>query len=340
MRILTSEALASELQPREYAASNVSVVVPVKEINDYVRRAVEHLREAGYTDCEILVVPDHATEEIEGATVLPSWPVITPGEKRDMAARLAKGSILAFLDDDAYPAPGWLEAALPHLAAPGVAAVGGPGVTPPDNSPRQRASGWILASPLGSGKYTYRYRVGKLQDVDDFPSMNLLVRREDFEAVGGFKSGYWPGEDTVLCRKLVNEQRKRIVYEPSAVVYHHRRAVLVPHLRQQARYARHRGNFARRFPGNSRRLAYTVPSLFVIGLVVGPILGRRSRILRTVYRTCVASYLAAQAGTGLWIWRQDRDVRVAGWSTVGLAATHLTYGVEYLRGALTGDLKH
>jgi hypothetical protein len=43
---------------------------------------------------------------------------------------MARGEILAFLDDDAYPADGWLEAAMARFEDPTVCAVGGPGVTP------------------------------------------------------------------------------------------------------------------------------------------------------------------------------------------------------------------
>ncbi len=263
----------------------VSVIIPVKEIGMYAREAVDHVHRR-YPDAEILVVPDHPAQEaaLAGVTVVPSWPVTAPGAKRDLAGGLAAGDILAFLDDDAYPDAGWLEAALPHFEDPTVAAVGGPGVTPPSNDHRQRASGWILSSPMGTGWYTYRFRPGKARDVDDFPSMNLLVRKADFEAVGGFKSRYWPGEDSELCRKL-GELGKRIVYEPRALVYHHRRPVFRGHLVQQARYGLHRGHFARRFSGNSRRIGYAVPALATVGVVAGALVSAVSPVVRCASRS-------------------------------------------------------
>jgi len=323
-----------------WSAGDVSVIIPVKEVTPYAREAVTQVH-AQFPDCEIFLVTDHpATEQLPGTTILASWPDTAPGRKRDLAASVATGKILAFLDDDAYPSATWLSSALPHFSADDVAAVGGPGLTPPSNDVRQRASGWILASPLGSGSYTYRFRPGKQRDVEDFPSMNLLVRRADYEAAGGFGSQFWPGEDTELCRKLGTELGKRIVYEPRAVVYHHRRPVFVGHLRQQARYGLHRGYFARRFAGNSRRVAYSVPTLFTIGVVAGPLAAAAHRPLLKLYLAVMGLYGTGVGLTAVWAWRHDRDARVAGLVAGGLVATHVTYGLAYLKGLCSRHLAH
>ena len=166
-----------------------------------------------------------------------------------MGAAAATGEWLAFLDDDAYPAPGWLEAAVPHFDNPRVWAVGGPGVTPPNDDFRAQASGWTYASWIVSGPARFRYVPGRSRAVDDHPSMNLMLRRSAFQAVGGFDSAFYPGEDTKLCLELVH-RGGMIRYEPGALVYHHRRPVMHGHLRQIAHYGRHRGYFAPGVSGN------------------------------------------------------------------------------------------
>ena len=65
--------------------------------------------------------------------------------------------------------------------------------------------------------------------------------------------------------------KKKIVYDPDAAVFHHRRELFGPHLKQIRNYAFNRGLFARRFPETSRKIAYFIPSLFVLGLVAGPL---------------------------------------------------------------------
>lgn len=329
----TGQQASPPVSPRR-----VSVVIPVKKVNGYVREAVALVTEH-FPGCEMLVVPDHDDGvELAGATIVPSSPVTAPGQKRDMAASLCGGDILAFLDDDAYPDPQWLAAALPHFDDDSVAAVGGPGVTPPSNDIRQRASGWILASALGSGPHTYRFRPGPGRDVDDFPSMNLLVRKSAFEAVGGFESHYWPGEDTELCRKLVYGLGKRIVYEPGAVVYHHRRRVFTAHLRQHAQYGLHRGHFARRFPGNSRRLVYAMPGALIVGLTAGLVVALLYPMALYVYLAVVGSYVVGLALTGAWVWYHERSLRLAALTATGIAATHIVYGASYIRGLLKLEL--
>ena len=49
--------------------------------------------------------------------------------------------------------------------------------------------------------------------------------------------------DTKLCLDIVYELGKKIVYEPKAVVYHHRRRLFKEHLNQISNYALHRDFF-------------------------------------------------------------------------------------------------
>ena len=109
----------------------------------------------------------------------------------------------------------------------------GPGVTPPNDSVFQKAGGWVSASFLGGGPAaSHRFFPRKKREVDDYPSMNFVVRKSDFRAVDGFNSRFWPGEDTKLCLDLTKKLGKKIIYDPEVLVYHHRRSLFVPHLKQ------------------------------------------------------------------------------------------------------------
>ena len=150
---------------------------------------------------------------------------------------------------------------MPHFMDSMIAGVGGPGVTPPGVSWQEAASGWASASPIGSGPYLYRFLPFQKRFVKDYPSMNLSVRKSDFEKVGGFDSSFWPGEDTKLCHDLVYQLKKQILYSPQVIVYHHRRPIWLPHLQQISRYGFQRGRFVRLFPKTSRRFSYFLPLL-------------------------------------------------------------------------------
>lgn len=126
-----------------------------------------------------------------------------------MALQYARGEIFAFIDDDAYPREDWLKNAIHYFDDPEVGAVGGPAVTAPGDNVWQQASGKVYESFLCSGGYTYRYIPQAEREVDDLPSVNLIVRKDIFELIGGYDSNYYPGEDTKLCLDIVQKAGKK-----------------------------------------------------------------------------------------------------------------------------------
>ncbi len=311
---------------------SVSIIIPVKEINDYIRESIPEIVNMDYENYEIIIFPDTATgERFPRTTIIPTGEV-GPAEKRDLALKHAKGEILAFLDDDAYPERGWLKKAVRHFDDPGVGGVGGPAVTPANDSILQKASGAVFASWLASGGNEYRYIPGQLREVDDYPTVNLLIRKDVFSAVGGFDSNYWPGEDTKLCLDITKTLGKKIIYDPEAVVYHHRRALFGPHLRQISRYAFHRGYFAKVLPETSLRFSYFVPSLFLIGIVAGIALSYVNGTVAKAYMAAVALYCIILLGTAFSTTIKEKKFLVGVLTIPGIFLTHLLYGFNFLRG--------
>lgn len=252
---------------------------------------------------------------------------VRPAEKRNQGIRLARGEIVAFIDDDAIACEHWLERAAAYFTLPDVAAVGGPAVTPLHESLRGKLSGRVLANRLVSGGARFRYVPDRVRDVDDLPSCNLMVRRSVLEALGGFRTDYWPGEDTLLCLDIRRKGKLRIIYDPWTIVQHHRRPLFKPHLRQIGRYARHRGFFARRFPETSRRISYMLPSLFLLGLTAGGLAALFLPPLRPFYLSAMLTYglitLVAALHPSIRYW-------LLTW--LGIVSTHLVYGFCFLQG--------
>ena len=310
---------------------DVSIIIVAARETAYLREALAAIANLERPSRETIVVLDEAPEETLNAVhCIVSGP-IGPAEKRDMAARAATGEWLAFLDDDAYPAAGWLEAAVPHFDNPRVWAVGGPGVTPPNDGFRAQASGWTYASWIVSGPARFRYVPGRSRQVDDYPSMNLMVRRSAFRTVGGFDSAFYPGEDTKLCLELV--RRGGVIrYEPGALVYHHRRPVMRGHLRQIAHYGRHRGYFARVFPATSRRFQYFIPSLWLLWLVVAALASVWVEPVRVVLIASLAVYGVAVAGSALIAMGRSGSVGIGAAVAPTIVASHLCYGWQFLGG--------
>lgn len=264
--------------------------------------------------------------------IIPTGPV-SPGRKRDIALDYSRGEILAFIDDDAYPGSAWLKNAVSNFSDPDVAAVGGPAVTPETDDPRQKASGMVYASFLVSGRYVYRYLPGKRQEVDDYPSCNFLVRKELMQRLGGFNTGFWPGEDTKLCLDITKKLEKKIIYDPGVVVYHHRRPLFAAHLSQIASYALHRGYFVRRYPETSLRPAYFIPSIFLVGVLMGGVSLILFPLLMIPYSSGLLLYLV------LVFCASIRRARSAHLVFPGIILSHLVYGMYFLKGLSASRLR-
>lgn len=236
---------------------------------------------------------------------------------------------MAFLDDDAYPMKDWLSRAIPHFSEAWIGAVGGPASTPPAEPELAQLSGRVYANWLVSGSYRYRYAVDRVREIDDFPSCNLLVRASLLREIGGFSTKYWPGEDTILCLEIV-KRGKTILYDPRVHVHHHRRRLFLPHLRQIGRYALHRGYFVHKFPETSRRPSYMIPSLFVLGLVIGAIASLCWSVFRLPYALAVLIYALI---TALFAFHRAPKIWLLTW--LGIVSTHVVYGTRFLQGLLS-----
>ena len=324
-------------------APQVSIIIPTKKINDYLRReTIPNILDQNYRNFEIILLPDKKTKEKFSQTkIIATYPRTGPADKRDLGAQKARGEILAFLDDDSYPVKNWLKQAVKIFQeSQTIAGVAGPALTPPSNNLRQKASGYVWSTWLGSGGAgNYRCAVSQRKEVDDYPTVNLLVRKKDFLAVGGFDSHFWPGEDTKLCLDLTKKLRKKIIYHPQVLVYHHRREVFGPHLKQISRYAIHRGHFARVLPETSFRPGYLLPSLFVLGLILGFFLSFLHPFFQLVYLGAIIFYLLLLFLTSLKVFLKEKNLPLALLLIPAILITHLVYGVLFIKGFFSPKLK-
>ncbi len=327
----------------------VSIIIAVKAWQENLAVCLKKCQELDFKDFEILALPDETFDSgllpLGGApvSIIPTGPV-SPAEKRDIALCYAKGSILAFIDDDTYPDKDWLKNAMGNFSDHEVAAVGGPAVTPKEDTLKARASGIIYSSFLVSGKFVYRYLPMQRQEVDDYPSCNFLVRKSIMDQLGGFKTSFWPGEDTKLCLQITRELKKKIIYDPRALLYHHRRKLFVPHIRQILSYALHRGYFAKRFPETSLRLYYFIPSIFVFSCLSGGLIGLFFEPVRFVYLFAIYTYLAIVFFTGFFLVSAQshnplEKVELIFLVWIGIILTHIAYGGYFIKGLLSKKLK-
>lgn len=309
-----------------------SVIIPLKKCNTFLEENIHALLNSSYKNFEIIVLPDGNDKKTFPKTKIIPTGNVGPAVKRDKGAEIAEGEILAFIDDDAYPSRDWLKNALKLFKEENVSAVCGPGVTPPSDSILEKTSGVFSATLIGGGPYTYRFIPQQERYVDDYPSMNFLVRKSNFMDIGGFDTAFWPGEDTKFCLDLTQKKKKKILYHPSVLVYHHRRAIFKKHLLQNGRYGLHRGYFARVLPTTSFRISYFLPSFLLIGILLFPILFVFNKILFYLDFFFIVLYLFIILLTALIIFIKDKDFKIVLLLMPTIIVTHLFYGLKFIEG--------
>lgn len=330
----------------------VSIIIPLKKINDYIKEETEYLLEQTYKNFELIILPDFCSEEEIDLEIFKDKRIkiietgnLPPALKRAKGVEISNGEILAFLDDDTYPEKDWLKNSLRAMETKNIKALGGPAVTSPKDNFSKQISGLIYGSALMSGKHKARYVPDKVQYVRDYPSCNFIITKELYEKVGGFDSEYWPGEDTILCNNIMKASEK-ILYTPEALVYHHRRNLFFGHFKQLKGYAWHRGYFVKKFGGNSFELSYFIPSIFLLWTVFLPIalifnlpifinnlIPVLSEKMITVFLLAPHTlYFICLIGS----WISSFSLIKGFCKIVGIFLSHLVYGFFFIKGFLRG----
>jgi glucosyl-dolichyl phosphate glucuronosyltransferase len=137
------------------------------------------------------------------------------GSARNSAAEVARGDIVAFLDDDAWADPDWLDNLLSPYAEESVVAVGGAPV-PEFEAGRPHwfplEFDWVFGCAY-AGLPETQAPVGRLIGA------NMSVRRLALSEIGGFHSD--DHDDMDMCHRLRHlRPADHVVYEPAARVHH------------------------------------------------------------------------------------------------------------------------
>ena len=220
-----------------------------------------------------------------------------------------------------------------------VAAVGGPAITPKNDDFWQKVSGAVFLSSLSGGNPERYISIGIKKIVNDWPSVNLSVRKNVFTNINGFNSKYWPGEDTLLCLDIIKTGGK-ILYDPYLIVYHHRRSGFKKHLKQVGQYGLHRGFFAKKYPETSFKLKYFIPSAFCLFVISGIFSIFFNNILLILYSFGYILYVLALIKAFFDIYKYEKNVLICLNAIYYIFFTHLIYGFNFIKGFLfTKELK-
>lgn len=165
------------------ARPTVSVVIPTFRRDDLLARCLQGVLTQDWPAeaLQVCVVDDadsRTTEEVLGRVALehPHHQVLLfsggrrgPAAARNTGWRAATGDIIAFIDDDAFPAnEEWIRQGVAHLIGSNAPAVAGKVIVPIPDAPTD-----------------FQRNVHHLESAD-FLTCNAFVRRSSLDAVGGF----------------------------------------------------------------------------------------------------------------------------------------------------------
>lgn len=193
-----------------------SVVVNTVDRARSLAKTLEALEQLDHPSFEVVVVNGPSTDATD--QVLERWaPKIKIGrcenrnlsESRNLGIALAAGEIVAFIDDDAYPDPAWLDRLEEAFADPEVAAAGGPvhshdGVEIQAWYTRQDRLGhpWTSKEPDPLCNPSLVLAFPKSRQFVCTIGTNSSFRRDRLLEIGGFDEEfeYYMDETDVCCR--------------------------------------------------------------------------------------------------------------------------------------------
>lgn len=220
-------------------SSTVSVVMPVGRVDDELKMALEALSKQGYDAPWELVISlntDSAQERVgvealldqlgfQSSKVVNSSDLRSASHARNVGAKAATGSLLLFCDGDDIADERWLAVMVDALASHDV--VGGhldEKLLEIDGQQEWRPPATPNALPTFLGQ---PYLV----------SANMGLRREYFEASGGFDTSLIRCEDIDFSWDLL-ELGLELTYVPDAIVHYRHRRGLRPMMKQHYLYGR------------------------------------------------------------------------------------------------------
>lgn len=213
----------------------ISVVVCTYNGSATIKDTLEGLLNLDYPLFEVIVVNDGSKDCLQ--QIVEQYPVrlintanMGLSSARNTGMYHARGEIVAYIDDDAYPDPHWLR----YLAAGFInsthAGIGGPNISPAEDGMIARC---VANAPGGPVHVLLSDEIA-----EHIPGCNMAFRKDVLLDVGGCDPVYRAaGDDVDLCWRI-QQSGRTIGFHPAAVVWHHRRNSIKAYWRQQTGYGK------------------------------------------------------------------------------------------------------
>lgn len=222
------------IDTKNIAHSKISIIIPFYNAEETLTLCLEALLSQSYLPSEIFLVDNNSMDGSSSTAkrfANDNSSLITyllesqqgPSYARNSGARLANGDIIAFTDADCVPDRDWLRMLTESFNDGTIGAVAGriEGFKP--ESLLDKFHSMLTLRGLPNSQTYKKFTLER----GGFPTANLAVRKDVFDAIGGFdESMKIYSEDYDLCAR-VYKSGYSINYTTDAIVYHkHRNSLL------------------------------------------------------------------------------------------------------------------
>jgi len=217
-------------------------VIPTKNDEETLERCLRSIKDLDFPreEYEVIIVDGYSSDRTVEVANLHGYKVVyedfgTRGGACNVGVKNARGEFIVFTDADCVVPKNWLHNLLIHFSSENTACVGGPNITPEDDTTFAKCVGAVL-SFLSKPGSRYGLNVGKLLETFHNSGCNAAYRKKAIEEANWFNEKLVTCEDEELDYR-VREKGYRILYVPDARVDHYRRSTWKRFFRQAYRYA-------------------------------------------------------------------------------------------------------
>lgn len=207
-----------------------SFIVPSIRCDDFLIKCINEILNIKRDDYEIIVCLFEFDEKLKfEKTKIVKSDFKNTSIQRNIASENANGEVLVFIDSDSYPEVNFLDILDNDFFIENLNFVGGPNVTPKENSLFQKASGFSMALIYPERHYPY----GVKRKINFIPSVNFSIKRNFYFEIKGFNSFFnRTSEDVDLCFRYIDRFKDMLTYNPGLIVNHNRRKDFIGLLKQ------------------------------------------------------------------------------------------------------------
>lgn len=256
----------------------VSIIIPMKNEEKIVERCLNSIKKINYphNEIEVVIINDGSTDKTKSIVfdhkcdlniIYLETEGVGVSKARDLGLKKSNADFIVFTDADCVVHSDWINELLKPFQD-NVAAVGGPNLTPSDDTQFAKCVGSVLTF-LSKPGARYAFEGEKVTEIHHNPTCNVMYRKKVLDEVNGFNHQLVTTDDEELDYRI----RKKgyiILYTPFAKVDHYRRPNWIKFIKMAYYYGLGRMQSTKMHPKMGRwfHFAPLIYIMILIGLIV------------------------------------------------------------------------